>query len=164
MGFRKRDNPLNAERLQEQLAAYLDGELDEFERQQVEQRLGHDEALRRRMLDLERSWELLDFLPRDEADERFAATTLSMIALRTAEAERASDSWVRRMPKVWPLAAAATLGFALAGGPLYMARRAALRDVPVVENIDLYRYADSLEFLRQLDEAGLFPEDVDDAL
>ena len=34
-----------------------------------------------------------------------------------------------------------------------------LRDLPVIENFDLYHQADDVEFLRQLDRAGLFAEE-----
>ena len=37
-----------------------------------------------------------------------------------------------------------------------------MRDLPVIENMDLYEVADSVEFLRQLEKTGLFAEEADD--
>jgi hypothetical protein len=37
--------------------------------------------------------------------------------------------------------------------------RRLLRDLPVIERLDEYRYADSVEFLRTLEREGLFTED-----
>jgi len=40
-----------------------------------------------------------------------------------------------------------------------------LQDLPVIQNVDEYRYADSIEFLRMLEKEGLFAEGgVDDDL
>jgi hypothetical protein len=49
---------------------------------------------------------------------------------------------------------------------MYLARpqEQLLRDLPVIENIELYRNADSVQFIRQLDESGLFDEEGEDAL
>ena len=38
------------------------------------------------------------------------------------------------------------------------------RDLPVIENRELYRAVDSIEYLRMLEESGLFDEEVDDAM
>jgi hypothetical protein len=39
-----------------------------------------------------------------------------------------------------------------------------LRDLPVIEDIDLYRVVENEEFLRELEESGLFDEEGEDAL
>jgi hypothetical protein len=38
-----------------------------------------------------------------------------------------------------------------------------LRDLPVIENFELYNQADDVEFLRQLDKTGLFAEEGEHA-
>ena len=38
-----------------------------------------------------------------------------------------------------------------------------VRDLPVIENIETYEYADSVEFLKQLDKSGLFASEGDDS-
>ncbi len=39
-----------------------------------------------------------------------------------------------------------------------------VRDLPVIEDIELYRVGESVEYMRQLDQSGLFDEEVEDAL
>jgi hypothetical protein len=38
-----------------------------------------------------------------------------------------------------------------------------LKDLPVLEQLDLLRNADSIEFLRELDRQGMFPEEGEHA-
>jgi hypothetical protein len=39
-----------------------------------------------------------------------------------------------------------------------------VRDLPVIENVEMYEVADSVEFLHKLQDTGLFDEEADDAL
>ena len=144
----------------DELVAYLDGELQGEDRRRIEQRVGSDAAYRRRLVELEQSWNLLDELPKAEAAEDFTRSTVSMAVVM---AEQETKPWWM-MPSHWLKAAlAAALGFVLLGLPLVAKRRAALRDIPVMNNMDLYLHAESLEFLELLDEEGIFDE-VDDDL
>jgi hypothetical protein len=112
------------------------------------------------LVELEQSWNLLDELPKAEAAEDFTRSTVSMAVVM---AEQETKPWWM-MPSHWLKAAlAAALGFVLLGLPLVAKRRAALRDIPVMNNMDLYLHAESLEFLELLDEEGIFDE-VDDDL
>ncbi|MCS7021358.1 MAG: hypothetical protein NZU63_05985 [Gemmataceae bacterium] len=65
--------------LDEELVAYLDGELPEEQARQIEQRLAADPQLRRRAILLKKTYELLDYLPRPEASPDFATRTLEKI-------------------------------------------------------------------------------------
>jgi hypothetical protein len=38
------------------------------------------------------------------------------------------------------------------------------QDLPVIENVELYEVADSVEFLKELEKAGYFKEETDDEL
>ena len=38
-----------------------------------------------------------------------------------------------------------------------------LRDLPVIEDMELYRQAGDVDFLRKLHDEGLFPEESSDA-
>ena len=51
------------ESLDEELVAYLDGQLDPESARQVEQRLASEETARRRLQQLAQSWDMLDQLP-----------------------------------------------------------------------------------------------------
>lgn len=48
----------------EDLVAYLDGELPSQEVSRIEARLAEDEGFRNRLVDLQRSWDMLERLPR----------------------------------------------------------------------------------------------------
>jgi len=71
--------------LEEELVAYLDGELSEEQARQMEQRLAADPDLRRRAWLLKKTYDLLDYLPLPEASPDFTTRTLEKVpALRSA--------------------------------------------------------------------------------
>jgi anti-sigma factor RsiW len=154
----------------EELTAYLDGELDAPSVRAVEERLARDPAYRQQLRDLERTWDLLDRLPKSEVGEQFTRTTMEMVALAaTEEAQRAAaerpklerrQRWIGLATSAVALAAGFAIGHALWPDP----NRRLLEDLPVVENLDLYYQVDDVEFLRMLDREGLFRDgDSDDA-
>ncbi len=67
----------------EQLVAYLDGELVPEERSELEQRLGRDQSLRDRLRSLQTSWDLLDDLPMAAPNPLLLESTIRM-AIATA--------------------------------------------------------------------------------
>lgn len=68
-----------------ELNAYLDGELSEDQRQEIEQMLDRDDALRRRLADLRRlKGDLRQSFPVNAADARRAAPTRHRLALGVA--------------------------------------------------------------------------------
>ena len=151
----------------DELVAYLDGELTPEQNRFIEDRLAEDPGYRDQLVALQRSWDLLDILPDQMASSSFTKTTLEMatVAEQTSPASRASALAVstpwRRVTRVAVVAAA---GFLLLGIPLKWSRDRKLRDLPVIHNMELYRHADSIEFLSLLDNEGLFAEDLDDVL
>jgi hypothetical protein len=60
--------------------------------------------------------------------------------------------------------AAALAGFGGVYWTAAMPNRQLVRDLPVIENMEYYRHADSLEFLRRLESESLFDEDISDAI
>ena len=158
---------LDDDAIQDELVAYLDGELDDSSVRRVEQRLAEDPQYRERMQELEKTWRLLDNLPQVRVEESFTKSTVEMIAViaeREVEKKNTSRS-VRRVP----VAVASFLGIALASYFLGMylfpdPNDQLMKDLPIVENLDEYRYLDDIEFLRKLDESGLFAEETDDEL
>ena len=81
--------------------------------------------------------------------------------MATVAARQQSQSpWQRR--RKWIAVAAVATGFLLAAIPLIQRRRANLRDVPVIHNMDLYLHAESVEFLRLLRDEGVFAEVEDE--
>lgn len=149
----------------EQLVAYLDGELTPAESRAVEERLAVDAPYRRQLQQLQQSWDALDALPRTEVDEDFTRTTVEMVALRAAD-ERDELLQAAGRQRLWTWAAIAAgallavgLGFALVNSVASKANDRLLHDLPVIEQVDVYRQVESLAFLRQLDRSGLFEEE-----
>lgn len=71
--------------LDEQLVAYLDGELDDNQRAAIEERLMEDPACKLRMRSLQQTFDMLDELPRTTVNNDFARTTVEMIAVHASQ-------------------------------------------------------------------------------
>jgi anti-sigma factor RsiW len=156
------------EALDEQIVAYLDGELDREAATQVERRLAEDPAYRARLTKLQQAWDLLDNLGRTEADDDFAHSTVAMVAVK-AEGDTVDAVEVarRRRNLVWAGMAALALvaaitAFLVVDRSLNSENRALVRDLPVIERIDQYTNIDSVEFLQRLQKEGLFAAEVED--
>lgn len=147
------------------LVAYLDGELDSEQAQAVEQRLSSDPAYRQQLRELQQAWDLLDQLPKAEVDDTFTQTTLAMVAVSASDdvAQARVRQGRRHRWLWWSGSAAAVLAFIAGYGAVSRIvsreNRRLLRDLPVIQHLDEYRYADSVEFLRRLDREGLFAEE-----
>jgi anti-sigma factor RsiW len=158
-----------SERLDEELVAYLDGELDGEAARRMEHRLASEEAVRRRLQQLAQSWDLLDQLPRTTVDDAFTRSTVEIVAL-AAEEELGHKAGLepRRRRVRWGWTAVATLaacliGFFVAAHLRPDPNERLLRDLKVIQNQELYKETDNIEFLRALDKEGLFPEENGDA-
>jgi anti-sigma factor RsiW len=154
----------------ELLVAYLDGELATDEQVRVERRLADDPQFRARLAQLQRAWDLLDSLERTDADENFARSTVEMVAVRAADDVHAARTKSRiRQASLYALGGSA-MTVSLVAGYLLVARwvdqpnRELVRDLPVIERVDEYRNAESVDFLRQLHDQGLFAQEVDNGL
>ncbi len=152
----------------EQLVAYLDGELDAESSLQVERRLAEDAEFRRELRQLQSAWDMLDELPKVEVSEAFTQTTVEMVVL-SAEQDMAveKERGVHKNRLWWAvggasLVGAALISFWLVSTFLERPNEQLVRDLPVIEDIELYRVADNVEFMRQLDESGLFDDEVED--
>jgi|YNPMSStandDraft_1061717.scaffolds.fasta_scaffold02809_6 anti-sigma factor RsiW len=159
------DSPQPAKIPDEELIAYLDGELDDAGCRRIEQLLMTDPHLRRRLQELERCWELLDQLEPPPPDERLTRSTLEMVAVEAAQqAELLGPAvWWRRW--LWPglvlvsLLTATALGVALGWSWAPDPDRQLLEDLLLLENLDCYRQIDDFQFLKALQERGIFQEE-----
>lgn len=141
---------------QEQLVAYLDGELSEERCILVEDRLAKDAAYRYQMQRLARAWDALDELPHVTAGEEFAKTTIEMVTVAaekelTAKTLSIEKNRLRRI--VWTfglLAAMAILGWIAAQKIWPNPNQLLLADLPVIERLDAYIQFREVDFLRQL--------------
>ena len=158
-----------SEQLDEELVAYLDGQLDRQSARAVEQRLASEEAVRRRLQELAQSWDLLDQLPHAVAGDAFTRSTVEMVAV-AAERELADEQAAepRRRAQRWLWGAAAALAVAVTGYVLAASvwrdpNDKLIRDLSVIENQERYKQAGDVEFLKRLYEEALFSDDTSEA-
>jgi len=76
------------------LVAYLDGELDTEQTQKIVQQIATHADLRDRINQLRMTWDMLDELPVDPPNPRFAETTLEMAALSSTEQPKSAVHWL----------------------------------------------------------------------
>jgi len=149
----------------DELVAYLDGELDAEASREVEQRLSQDAQYRQRLRQLQQSWDLLDRLPKADVNDVFTQSTVAMIAVTAGDdVKEMKAKQTRRRKGVWwlgvgSLAVSFLVSYVLVSRIADRRNKRLLRDLPVIERMDEYRYADSIEFLRMLDAEGLFAEE-----
>ena len=128
--------------LQEQLVAYLDGELDAEKQPPHRGAAGQRSAGPRRHAAVGPHLGLLDELDTAPVHEGFTQTTLEMVAVAAAKDARArppeAPAAARRLLVAAGLLAAGLAGF-LAVGPLPDPNRQLLQDLPMLENLDQYR-------------------------
>jgi hypothetical protein len=141
---------------EEDLVAYLDGELDQSGTRRIEQLLGTDPEVRARLQSLERSWRLLDTLDRAVPDDSFTRTTLEMVAVSAEEEVDQRRVWLPRARfQRWLFGGLGVLAAAAAGFLIVVLlrpnpNRQLLEDLPILENLDHYRQVDDIKFLRRL--------------
>ena len=134
----------NLSPMDEQLVAYLDGELEPEAAKQVEELLASDGTARNRLSQLAASWDLLDQLPRATVDDMFTRTTVQMVAV-AAEEElaqvNAAHPAVRRrrwLEGALATVVAAVIGFVIVSVGLPSENKALFRDLSVVHDLELY--------------------------
>lgn len=159
--------PKNQDADLEQLVAYLDGELDADQVRQLEDRLMSDAQFQNQLQKLQRSWDLLDELPREVATESFTKTTVEMVAIKATDDLMAATTAfhrkrTRRQWLGWSVALMVCAG-SFWGFRSWLGRhdRQLVEDLPVIENVDMYRTIDDIDFLLSLDQEGLFSDEVD---
>lgn len=169
------------------LVAYLDGELEEVDTQAVESKLAVDEDARKKAEKLKKTFDLLDYLPKPEPSPNFASRTLTQI---NPTAERPSSpalpvtsgqsgipvqqsAAVTRPPGlsfVWKAVAwtvvlllTTAIGYVghLLARPHLEASGPAKRtseQVRLLERLPLLIGVDDFDFLKQLDQSDFFAE------
>lgn len=162
----------------ENLIAYLDGELPEDEASAVEQSLVEDAGVRRDVEQLSRTYDLLDLLPALRASDGFAEKTLT--AIRSVQPESPSESesdrvstrpqhdfsrrltfWAVRVAAFCGLLVAAQIGFNSSFRQNSESIDELLLELPLIERLDEYREIGDVQFLRSLSESRLLDEQDD---
>jgi anti-sigma factor RsiW len=148
----------------ENLVAYLDGELPEPAVREIDQVLSKSPAVRHDVEMLSRTWDLLDQLPRLSTTEDFTARTLAVAQkeethqplLSPKLTQRLQDLPLRRggivLAWLMVVGVSAFAGYTVTSRWVPDESDELLRNFPVIEKLDLYRNAESLEFLKQLDQ------------
>ncbi|WDQ15728.1 anti-sigma factor family protein [Rhodopirellula sp. P2] len=167
-----RDVPLDRD--DEQLVAYLDGELSGKERAELEDRLVSEESLRLRLQGLQRGWDMLDVLPTPVVDEHSVQTTLEMVvrdltrasmgieAVGAGNGVSGSGTLPRRRMKKWTRRLLAFGALALVVSSLISWRWQAvsyqnqIADLPIAIDHQAYSSTDDLELVRDLAESPLW--------
>lgn len=151
------------------LVAYLDGELNDAESRAISTKLTSSPTARREVEVLEKTWELLEYLPRAKAPVDFTERTLSGVRhfetkggkLETALVQTTRNA-VRAALWVGAAFAVGGAGYALTywGWPDPTARLA--RELSIAEHFSEYRDVGDFEFLKQLANSTEFESDRDD--
>lgn len=164
------ENPSLAESsaIDEELVAYLDGELSRDEAAKIERRMADDPKYAARLNQLQRAWDLLDTLNRTEADDDFVHSTVEMVAVQAVEEAKTQKlRVVRRRNFGWVAMAVFALAvsgiaYGLVRYRLDQSNRELVQNLPLIERVDDYQNIDSLEFVKQLAKENLFATEVDD--
>ncbi len=157
------------EAIDQEIVAYLDGELDPAAAARVERRMAEDPRYNARLNRLEKAWDLLDTLGRTEADDSFTHSTVAMVALKAEDdAQAGAKASGRERSLAWlGLGTAAVIAAAgayfVVDQRLNRDNRELVRDLPVIERVDEYRNIESVDFLVELQKEGLFAAEVSDA-
>ena len=150
----------------EKLVAYLDGELPEAAARDVEQSLASDPAVRGKVEELNRAWELLDLLPRPNASGEFSSRTLATLQATDVPTDLAAENEAAPtkilelsetarfgLPSLAAWAASlllvSLLSFAVARRVTQSPADPLLDDLPLIENLEVYREIGDVEFLQQ---------------
>ena len=148
--------------VEEELAAYLDGELDAPARGRIERQLATDPALREKMRQSQQAWDALDLLPKTQTDEAFASSTMQMtVAIITRETKPVrtavlNSPWLPWVKVGLGAFVALCVGFRMVKVKQLADQTKSLRDLPVAEKLEELTDAPSLEFLLRLKKENLF--------
>jgi anti-sigma factor RsiW len=157
------------------LTAYLDGELDGNRARSVEARLNRDPALRAEAEALQKTWQMLDYLPQPEPSTAFTSKTLERVSvLRPAVAlprpPSNKRSWTYGAGWAAALLLAGSVGFtgvsllsprrppsqALTQSDTAALEQSLVQELRVIENKRLYEQVENIEFLKELAQQDLF--------
>ena len=160
------------------LTAYLDGELDGKNARALEAKMNRDPAIRAEAEALQKTWQMLDFLPQPAPSTAFTHKTLERVSvLRPVPALPRSSalkhSWAFGAGWAAAVLLAGSVGFT--GVSLFTPHPASpqsgpqadtsaleqrlAQDLRVIENKRLYEHVDNIDFLKELADQDLFGDD-----
>src|SRR3954469_18141973 len=112
------NNPTTTEAgtIDEEIVAYLDGQLGTEATARVPRRLSEDATYRARLSQLQHAWDLLDNLRRTEADDEFVQSTVAMVAVQAEQQAQTQKLRIVRQQTMRWLAVAALVLLSIASG------------------------------------------------
>ena len=139
----------------ETLIAYLDGELSHEESLCFEQSLRSEPGLRKRLNDLQASWDLLSELPSPSPRRDLTQSTIEMVSLAIDQESRTWREWFAKYR--WLALALAGIVMLIAGAATSRAvtrykTRQILANLPSIVDFPALQNIDSPEFLHELSQ------------
>jgi len=147
------------------LIAFLDGEAEPALAQKIEEKAAKSPSVRRELAALEKTWAMLDWLPRPQAPGDFATQTITRIYSLRLHAQLVEGrlkvvlAWVAK-GLAWAacIMASAAIGF----GTLRFFWRdpsaELIQHLEILENMEAFRAIPDLKFLEDLSILGVFVE------
>jgi hypothetical protein len=138
-------NENDSEQIDEQLTAYLDGELTPAESASLERNLVDDQSLRKRLAELRQAYDLLDKIPETPHKQSFTQSTISMVVQEVKQSQAEPIATTKVMPVkrnwfTWPsilavIAISSLCGAALGGLVALLQTRSELSNLSVIANL-----------------------------
>jgi len=151
------------------LVAYLDGELNEAESRAISTKLTQSPTARREVEVLEKTWELLEHLPRPKASDDFTERTLTEVRKFEEKGGRLETALTRSLGRsarlalwVGVAALASGLGYVLTNRVWPSPTVRLARDLSIAEHLEEYREVRDFRFLKELANSPEFGTDRDD--
>ena len=150
----------------ENLAAYLDGELEETATQEIERILAISEVARHEVDMLSRTWDMLNSLPTHKASEEFTQKTISSMRAAERTGPGLASQSVRQNARrgavlaIWAaiLVVCGYAGFSATHDWVPNETEQLLDDYEVINNLDKLQEVGSIDFLQVLKDKGTFAE------
>jgi anti-sigma factor RsiW len=161
-----------------ELTAYLDGELDKKSARTMESKLNANPSMRAEAEALQKTWQMLDYLPQPEASATFTSKTLERLSIVLPAAGQPKapplrNPWAFGVGWAAAVLLAGSVGFtgvsllappsapkgSVADADTDALDQRLVQDLRIIENKRLYEQVDNIEFLMELDRQDLFGDD-----
>ena len=148
--------------IEEEISAYLDGELTPEERRAFEEKIANQPELKARVEEERLAWDALEALEADDPDLELTEKTVDRLnsetqtELKTLEAQETRKRKLFRTVGLAGAAAAFAIGYLLFSVLFPSVEKRRERDYRVVERLPLLVAIDDINYLYALEEANLF--------
>lgn len=151
----------------DEMVVYLDGQLEDEQREQLERRLLNDQEARQHLAELQKSWDALEALPRVSCGTSFTESTVKLVIQDALKTQHRTMQWHR--PLRWVAASVAAIMFLAVGyiavrQQMTQEDRALLQQMDLIENWENYEAIDAnLKLLKRLRDVEIFSQEVSGA-